>query len=104
MSQIKGAEWRKPDVCQPTGSAELAMLDVYMPMMKTSAIVSAGRLGLFEALSDGPLSLAVLAERLASSQRGLGRLCDFLVALPQFHLVSRRCLWSFKTWLGRGTS
>ena len=32
----------KPDVCQPTGSAELAMLDVYMPMMKSAAILSAG--------------------------------------------------------------
>ena len=39
----------KPDVCQPTGTAELPMLDVYMPMMKSSAIVAAGRLGLFEA-------------------------------------------------------
>ena len=27
---------RKPDVCQPTGTAELPMLDVYMPMMKTA--------------------------------------------------------------------
>lgn len=81
MSQRQGAEWRKPDVCQPTGSAELAMLDVYMPMMKTAAIVSAGRLGLFEALSNGPLTVAALAEGLASSQRGLSSLCDFLVTL-----------------------
>ena len=58
---------RKPDVCQPTGSAELAMLDVYMPMMKSSAIISAGRLGLFEALSGGPLSLATLADKINSA-------------------------------------
>jgi hypothetical protein len=72
---------RKPDVCQPTGSAELAMLDVYMPMMKSSAIISAGRLGLFEALVDGPLSVAQLAEKIDSSQRGTTTLVDFLVAI-----------------------
>jgi len=72
---------RKPDVCQPTGSAELAMLDVYMPMMKSSAIISAGRLGLFEALSGGPLTLAVLAEEIDSSLRGTTTLVDFLVAI-----------------------
>jgi hypothetical protein len=71
----------KPDVCQPTGSAELAMLDVYMPMMKSSAIISAGRLGLFEALVDGPLSAAELAEKIHSSLRGTSTLVDFLVAI-----------------------
>jgi SAM-dependent methyltransferase len=71
----------KPDVCQPTGSAELAMLDVYMPMMKSSAIISAGRLGLFEALSAGPLSATQLAEKITSSLKGTATLADFLVAL-----------------------
>jgi len=70
----------KPDVCQPTGSAELAMLDVYMPMMKSSAIISAGRLGLFEALAAGPLSVAQLAEKIQSSRKGTAALADFLIA------------------------
>lgn len=71
----------KPDVCQPTGSAELAMLDVYMPMMKSSAIISAGRLGLFEALARGPLTVAQLAEKIESSVKGTAMLADFLIAL-----------------------
>jgi hypothetical protein len=72
---------RKPDVCQPTGSAELAMLDVYMPMMKSSAIISAGRLGLFEALVDGPLTPGELAGKIDSSLRGTTTLIDFLVTI-----------------------
>ena len=72
---------RKPDVCQPSGSAELAMLDVYMPMMKSAAIISAGRLGVFDALADGPLSANELADKIASSRQGTTKLADFLVTL-----------------------
>lgn len=75
------ALFSKPDVCQPNGSAELPMLDVYMPMMKSAAIISAGRLGLFEALAQGPLSLAELADKIASSTNGTAALADFLVAI-----------------------
>lgn len=71
----------KPDVCQPTGSAELAMLDVYMPMMKASAILSAGRLGLFEALAGGPLPVDALADAIQASPRGTRFLCDFLITI-----------------------
>lgn len=71
----------KPDVCQSSGSKELPMLDVYMPMMKSAAIVSAGRLGLFEALSAGPLSAQLLAERINASTTGTVVLSNFLVAL-----------------------
>ncbi len=39
------------------------MLDIYMPMMKSSAIVAAVRLGLFEALAQGPLDAATLAAK-----------------------------------------
>lgn len=81
MTARKTPRVPKPDVCQPTGSAELAMLDVYMPMMKSSAIISAGRLGLFEALSAGPLAAPQLAEKIASSLKGTATLADFLVAL-----------------------
>jgi hypothetical protein len=79
---MKTTPWvPKPDVCQPTGSAELAMLDVYMPMMKSSAIISAGRLGLFEALAMGPLSVEQLAEKIESSVKGTATLADFLITL-----------------------
>lgn len=71
----------KPDVCQPTGSAELAMLDVYMPMMKSAAILSAGKLGLFEALAGGPLAITPLANRVQASVNGTRFLADFLVAI-----------------------
>ena len=71
----------KPDVCQPTGSAELAMLDVYMPMMKSAAILSAGQLGLFEALADGALDTQTLAETIQASPRGTRFLADFLVTI-----------------------
>ncbi|KXB31856.1 hypothetical protein AT959_05800 [Dechloromonas denitrificans] len=57
------------------------MLDVYMPMMKSSAIISAGRLGLFEALAQGPLSVAQLATKIESSTKGTATLADFLIAL-----------------------
>jgi len=60
----------KPDVCQPTGTAELPMLDIYMPMMKSAAIVAAARLGLFEALSSGPLESDVLAQRTGADPAG----------------------------------
>lgn len=72
---------RKPDVCLPTGTAELPMLDIYMPMMKTSAIVSAARLGLFEALAGGGLTLGDLAAKLASSEQGVSALADFLTSI-----------------------
>ena len=71
----------KPDVCQPSGSAELAMLDVYMPMMKSAAIISAGRLGLFEALAKDPLPLPELAAKIQSSLQGTATLADFLVVI-----------------------
>ena len=57
------------------------MLDVYMPMMKSAAILSAGRLGLFEALAGGPLAIVVLAEKIQASRQGTGFLADFLVTV-----------------------
>lgn len=78
---IPPAPAAKPDVCRPTGTAELAMLDVYMPMMKSAAILSAGKLGLFDALADGPLAYAELADKLDASAQGIGDLADFLVTI-----------------------
>jgi predicted O-methyltransferase YrrM len=71
----------KPDVCRPSGSRELPMLDVYMPMMKSAAVISAGRLGLFEALSGGPLSVQSLAEKINASAAGTVMLSNFLVTV-----------------------
>ncbi len=68
-------------MCEPGDSAELAMLDIYLPMMKSAAIISAGRLGLFEALARGPLTLALLADKINSSIQGTVTLVDFLVAM-----------------------
>ncbi len=63
------------------GAEELPMVDVYLPMMKSAAIISAGQLGLFEALADGPLDVAALALRLKCSQTGVERLSEFLVTI-----------------------
>ena len=71
----------KPDVCLATGSAELAMLDIYMPMMKSAAIISAVRLGVFEALAAGPLGIVGLAAKIHSSLEGTATLVDFLVSI-----------------------
>lgn len=60
-------------------SADLPMLDVYMPMLRSSALISAGRLGLFEALSRGAREAASLARELGASERGVAVLADFLV-------------------------
>lgn len=62
-------------------AAELPMLDVYMPMMKAAAIISAGRLGLFETLADGPCSVRALAKAVGASEVGVESLAEFLVAV-----------------------
>jgi hypothetical protein len=56
------------------------MMQAYIPMMTASALATAGRIGLFEALVDGPLELAVLADTLGISRDGGERLVDFLAA------------------------
>ena len=53
--------------------------DVYWPMMKSAAIIAAGELGVFAALSHGPLSTEELAARLRASIEGTERLCAVLV-------------------------
>lgn len=65
----------------PAAGDSLPMIDVYLPMMKSAAIISAGQLGLFEALADGPLNAEQLAGRLSSSVRGVATLADFLVSI-----------------------
>jgi SAM-dependent methyltransferase len=65
----------------PAGSDELPMVDVYIPMMKAAAIISAGQLRLFEALADGPLPVERLAEATGASEVGIRHLADFLVAV-----------------------
>jgi ubiquinone/menaquinone biosynthesis C-methylase UbiE len=57
------------------------MVDVYLPMMKAAAIISAGQLRLFQALSKGPLTAEALARAVGASERGVSHLADFLVAV-----------------------
>lgn len=63
------------------GADVLPMVDVHLPMMKSAALISAGQLGLFQALSRGPLSVAALADALACSTEGVQRLSDFLITV-----------------------
>jgi len=65
----------------PAGSDELPMADVYLPMMKAAAIISAGQLRLFEALASGPLPVDRLAQATGASELGIRHLADFLVAV-----------------------
>jgi SAM-dependent methyltransferase len=65
----------------PAGADELPMADVYLPMMKAAAIISAGQLRLFEALADGPLPVDRLAQATGASEVGIRHLADFLVAV-----------------------
>jgi SAM-dependent methyltransferase len=71
----------------PKREDELPMVDVYLPMMKAAAIISAGQLGLFEALAKGPLPVTRLATALGASELGVRHLADFLVAVG--YLVER---------------
>ena len=61
--------------------SDLPMVDVYLPMMKAAAIISAGQLGLFEALADGPLRVEALSKAIGASHEGTAHLSDFLVAV-----------------------
>lgn len=63
----------------PAATAPSLVSDVYWPMMKASAIIAAGRIGLFGVLRDGPLSGEVLARRLGASVDGVQRLCSVLI-------------------------
>lgn len=71
---IQKTDWQE-------NAAELPMLDVYLPMMKAAAIISAGRLGLFEALADGPHGVQALAKAVGASEVGIESLAEFLVAV-----------------------
>jgi SAM-dependent methyltransferase len=57
------------------------MVDVFLPMMKAASIYAAARLGLFEALSEGPATAETLASRLGGSAEGVSKLADFLTSI-----------------------
>jgi len=67
-----------PDLRTESTAASLAV-DVYWPMMKSSALVAAGRLGVFTALAQGPLTTEELARHLSASADGIQRLAAVLV-------------------------
>jgi SAM-dependent methyltransferase len=54
-------------------------LDVYWPMMASAALITAGELGVFVALGQGPLLVAELAARIGASVNGTDKLCAVLV-------------------------
>ena len=58
----------------------LPMLHAYLPMMTASALATAGRIGLFEALAGGAREVHALAGTLGISVDGAERIVDFLVA------------------------
>jgi SAM-dependent methyltransferase len=66
---------RRADRTVPT----LPMLDAYLSMMRASALVAAGRIGVFETLAGGAMETGALAEALNASEIGIGRLATFLV-------------------------
>jgi SAM-dependent methyltransferase len=59
---------------------DLPMMDAYLSMMRASALATAGRIGLFEGLADGPVEPSELAEKLAVNTVGVQRITDFLIA------------------------
>lgn len=67
-------------------------MDVYWPMMASAALITAGELGVFAALSQGPLSVADLASRLAASVDGMDRLCAVLVQTGYLELTTENQL------------
>ena len=60
------------------GFPELPMADVFLPMVKSAALIAAGRLGLFEALAARPLGTKALAAALSSDERAVRDLTLFL--------------------------
>jgi SAM-dependent methyltransferase len=56
------------------------MLDVYLPMMRTAAVLAAARLGVFAALARRPRRAAALAKQLGAPPHGIERLGAQLVA------------------------
>jgi 2-polyprenyl-3-methyl-5-hydroxy-6-metoxy-1,4-benzoquinol methylase len=52
-----------------------------IPAIQSAALVTAGAVGLFESLADGPQAAADLAERLRCDPRGIQRLAELLVTM-----------------------
>ena len=56
------------------------LIDTFSAMMNAKAILAANELGLFNALSEGPLGLSLLAKQLGVAERGITDLTDALCA------------------------
>lgn len=59
----------------PAPTSPSLSLDVYWPMMQSAALITAGELGVFPALSQGPLQVEELAGRIGASVNGTDKLC-----------------------------
>ncbi len=55
------------------------MMDVYLPLMKCAAILTAAKLDLFNQLNDAPISPKDLAKKMNMPVTGIGRLLEALV-------------------------
>ncbi|MFM2296023.1 MAG: hypothetical protein RLZZ350_2436 [Verrucomicrobiota bacterium] len=64
---------------EPTPPSPSLAADVYWPMMKSAALIAAGKLGVFIALNQAPVSTAELAAKVGASVVGMERLCAVLV-------------------------
>jgi len=61
------------------------MLDIYLPMMKAAALMTAGKLGLFEALVAGGRTAPALAAQMHASPAATEQLARFLVTQGYLH-------------------
>lgn len=82
VSQIDADDGVRGDTASipANGPSPLPMDEVYIAMMTASSLATAGRIGLFEALADGPLDAQTLAGAIGADVEGAARLSDFLVA------------------------
>jgi len=62
------------------------MMEAYLPMMKSAAMITAAQIGIFHQLHQGPRPVEEIARACRSSERGVKSLLD---ALESFRLVTR---------------
>jgi SAM-dependent methyltransferase len=67
------------------------LVDSFSAMMNAKAILAANELGLFNALSGGPLAIAELSRRLGATGPGVERLVDALAASGYLVVRGKRC-------------
>jgi ubiquinone/menaquinone biosynthesis C-methylase UbiE len=81
------------------------LVDSFSAMMNAKAILAANELGLFNALSGGPLAIAELSRRIGATGQGVERLVDALAASGYLVVKGKRCRLSrvSRKWLVRSS-